>query len=414
MIISKKRNAVPVLWYTARMDKIRKVAVVLDSSHEISRKMIQGIIAWSRCHAHWDLSIVSGGPGDLRLPEMKFWHGDGIIARLPTPRIAAEIAAARLPTVLIDPNHEYCAPESPLARFSSVACDSAAVGRLAADFYLKLGYRSFAFAAAKPELDWSIDRARAFRAAVETAGGACAFLPANRLDAEREQPRLVAWLRALPPRTALFAANDHRARDILRAAAIGGIRIPEELAVLGVNDDALVCESTFPRLSSVRMDAHRAGYVAAEILAHHLAHPRAARRAGRFRPLEIVERESAGLPASDDALVLAALKIIHADAARGLRAGDIAARLHVTLRTLELHLSAAHISVKQELARRRLASAERMVRTTHAPLAEIARQHGYAGTAHFTTAYKKAFGTTPAAARRAASDESGKGGKGDR
>ena len=148
------------------MDKIRKVAVMLDSSHQISREMIFGIIDWSRHHARWDLSIISGGPNDLRLPEMRFWHGDGIIARLPTPRIAAEIAAAQLPTVLIDPNHEYCTPGSPLARFSSVVCDSAAVGRLAADFYLKLGYRSFAFAAAKPELDWSIDRARSFRAAV--------------------------------------------------------------------------------------------------------------------------------------------------------------------------------------------------------------------------------------------------------
>ena len=385
------------------MDKIRKVAVVLDSSHQISREMILGIIDWSRHHAHWDLSIVSGGPNDLRLPEMRFWHGDGIIARLPTPRIAAEIAAAQLPTVLIDPNHEYCAPGSPPARFSSVACDSAAVGHLAADFYLKLGYRSFAFAAAKPELDWSIDRARTFRAAVEAAGSVCAFLPSNRMGAEREQPRLVAWLRALPPRTAVFAANDHRARDILRAAAMGGIRIPEDLAVLGVNDDALVCETTFPRLTSIRMDAHRAGYLAAEILAHHLAHPHAARRVGLFRPVEIVERESAGLPASDDALVLAALKIIHAHAASGLRVNEIAAQLHVTLRTLELHLSAAHISIKRELARRRLASIEHMVRTTNTPLAEIARQHGYTGTAHFTTAYKKAFGTTPAAARRASS-----------
>ena len=57
-----------VLWYTTHMDKIRKVAVVLDSSHQISREMILGIIDWSRHHAHWDLSIVSGGPNDLRLP----------------------------------------------------------------------------------------------------------------------------------------------------------------------------------------------------------------------------------------------------------------------------------------------------------------------------------------------------------
>lgn len=151
------------------------------------------------------------------------------------------------------------------------------------------------------------------------------------------------------------------------------------------------------------MDAHRAGYLAAEIFAHHLAHPRAARRVGLFRPVEIVERESAGLPASDDALVLAALKIIHAHAANGLRVNEIAAQLHVTLRTLELRLSAAHISIKRELARRRLASIERMVRTTNTPLAEIARQHSYTGTAHFTTAYKKVFGTTPAAARRTSS-----------
>ncbi len=384
------------------MDRLRKIAVVLDSSHQISREMILGIIEWSRLHEHWDLSIVSGGPSDLRLPNPRLWHGDGIIARIPTRRLATEVTEARLPTVLIDPNHEHLAPGNPLAMFSRVVCDSAAVGRLAADFYLKLGYRSFAFVAAKPELDWSIDRETAFRAEIKKSHASFASLQSNQLSTERDQLRLINWLRKLPPRTAIFAANDHRARDILRAAAVAKIKIPDDLAVLGVNDDSLVCETTFPRLTSIKMDARRAGYLAAEILSHHLNMPTAARRVGMFRPIEVVERESAGLPASDDPVVLAATKIIREDAIGGLRVSDVADRLHVTLRTLELHLAAAHIPIKRELERRRLASIEKLVLTTHTPLATIASEHGYTNTTYFTTAYKKAFGTTPAAARRAA------------
>lgn len=382
------------------MNKLRKVAVVLESSHHTSRDMTLGVIEWVRSHEPWDLSITNCGTSDLRVPDLASWSGDGIISRLPNVRLATELAAANLPTVLIDPAHKYLNAPNPLSRFSSVSCDSEAVGRLAADFYLKLGYRSFAFAVANPELDWSVDRERTFREAVREAGGAFTLIKTPPLSAEREQPRLVRALRALPPRTALFAANDHRARDILRAATVAKIKVPDDLAVLGVDDDTLVCETTFPRLTSIAMDTKYAGYLAAEILAHHFAQPNAPRRAGRYLPTEIVERESAGLIASDDPLVLAALKIIREDAARGLRVSEIAGRLNVTLRTLELHFSAARISIKREIERRRLASIGRCVTTTLKPLAEIVREHGYASMPHFTTSYKKAFGITPASARR--------------
>lgn len=101
--------------YTARMvkqrprtkktarQKIPQVAILLESSHEISRGMIRGILAYVRLYGPWALHLESGGWSDQKLPDLNVWRGNGIIARVPTPKVAADVVAARLPTVLIDP-----------------------------------------------------------------------------------------------------------------------------------------------------------------------------------------------------------------------------------------------------------------------------------------------------------------------
>ena len=361
--------------------------------------MILGILDYVREHGPWNVSLIHGGPRDIHLPPADTWHGDGLIGRIPSDAVAREIAAAHLPTVLIDPEESHLKSNRRLAHCSCISCDSTATGRMVAERFLRLGFTSFAFVGGKPELDWSRRREAAFRERLAQDGFEPAVFPANRFSVEAERPRLMKWLARLPPATALFAANDLRGRDVLRAALLAGISVPEQLSVMGVNDDTIVCETSQPRLSSVKMDARRAGYVAAKMLDRLLRHPNEPRHVAYFSPLEIVERESADLPHNGDPVVIGALRIIRARAAYGLRLAEVAEQLDLSVRTLENHLTAAGISGKKEIERRRLDAVDRLVRSTRLPLAEIARQCGYATLSHLSTTYRRAFGKPPGTKR---------------
>ena len=117
---------------TARQ-KIPQVAILLESSHEVSRGMLRGILDYVRLYGPWALHLDSGGANDQKMPDLRVWRGSGIIARIPNGRVAAEIVAARLPTVLIDPVETYLDAAHPLSRCCRVQCDSTAVARRAAD-----------------------------------------------------------------------------------------------------------------------------------------------------------------------------------------------------------------------------------------------------------------------------------------
>ena len=379
------------------MNRIPKVAVILESSHQTARSMIMGILDYVREHGPWDLRLMPGGGRDLYIPSPEVWPGDGIIARIPSDRTARDIVASGLPTVLIDPQDAYLEATSPLARFSSVSCDSIAVGNMAADWFLGLGYTSFAFVGSLPARDWAIRRRKAF--AARLAGFKCAAYNIRRHAVEAGRPSLERWLGRLAHGTALFAENDEIAREVLNAAMEAGLRVPDDLAVLGVNDDPLTCETSLPKLSSIRRDTRRAGYVAAKLLARHMRNPHAERRMAFFRPLEIVERQSAGIVHAEDPLVADAMKLVYELGANGVRVTEIAAHLGVTVRTLEHHMVVSGISLKNEIARRRLAAVDKLVRSSSLPLAEIARRCGFATVPYFSTVYRRTFGVTPGTAR---------------
>ena len=131
-----------------------------------------------------------------------------------------------------------------------------------------------------------------------------------------------------------------------------------------------------------------------------LRHPNEPRHVAYFSPLEIVERESSDLPHNGDPVVIEALRVIRAKAAHGLRLADVAGALGLSVRTLENHLTAAGISGKKEIERRRLETVDRLVRSTRLPLADIARQCGYATLSHLSTTYRRAFGMPPGVVRQ--------------
>ena len=402
------------------MPAMKRVALLMESSLEVSREILAGVIAYSREHEPWQLDFTPGGIGDQRLP--RGWEGDGILARVPNAREARRLAVHPAPKVLFDPLDAFVAPGEPLAGCVRMENDHRAVGRLAADYFLAHGFRHFGFvpavlssapqmryatsAAAEP--NWSRLRREGFAARLAEAGHALAVCPkpsSRRAESwPLERAEVARWLARLPKPLAVFTPHDARGRQVIDACRTAGVSVPYAAAVLAVNDDPTLCETCLPPLASVRLDARRAGSRAAAALAALMdgRHPPA--RHLSYPPERVVPRDSAQPMQTDDMRVIAVLERIREVEGLSLRARELASEAGVSLKTLERRFHAAlGRSVGDVIRTTCLGTVRRLVETTDLPFAEITRRAGQLSASHLAAAFRARFGLTMSEARQRAS-----------
>ncbi|MDO5552849.1 MAG: substrate-binding domain-containing protein [Planctomycetia bacterium] len=397
-------------------NKAPKIAVILESSHEVSRAMIRGIFKFARIHGDWRIEIAAGGPGDLRLPNRQIWRGDGIIGRLPNATVVQQIVDSRLPFVGVDPPDWCLNTEHPLAACPGVRCNSKAVGIRAAEYLMNLGFDHYAFVGVLEDTNWSRVRREFFVRTLADANFHCHIycppsqknsrqeypmpnLPDNDLFLVKERRKLTEWLKKLPKPIALFAANDHRARIVLEACADAGIHAPYEIAVLGVNNDELICQTTFPSLSSIALSAEEAGYVAANMMSDLLTGS-LSRNSGKthiFDPQNIVERGSTLSVSVTNPKLIQAIEFIRLNAGLNMQVVDVAKHIGVTRQWAErLFQSEWNCSVHEEISKVRLRTIRSMVADTEMTFGEIAQTCGFESANHLRNLFKKEYGTTMA------------------
>ena len=284
----------------------------------------------------WHVQIVNDADAeDAAREAIGFWKPVGIIAGAGegtqgvTPAVAGGV-----PTVHFD-----C---DPAAVWSGVGVnlDDSAVAAAALRELRDCGFSDFAYVPSAEAIHWSVFRGALFRDMAEAGGaGACGVFP----SVPDEPPlvrraRLGAWLRGLPAKCGLFAANDFTAEEVLVAARMEEIAVPSRLAVVGVDDNPDICLSTVPTLTSVAVDYKAGGRKVAELLADMIAHPR--RRNRRERVLygapSVVRRASTTLLRRRDPRVGRALDFIRRNAASGLSVDDVAAAMGCSRRLAEL------------------------------------------------------------------------------
>ena len=393
----------------------------METSLEVSRNMLRGIIRYIREHGNWTLDLTPGGIADQHLPDN--WNGNGIIARIPSVKEAARLAAHPAPKVILDPQATFSEPSHPLASCARLACDHDAVGREAADHFLSRGFKQFAYlgpvlsstlqmqydSTGLQEPNWSIARREAFAAHLAAHGFACHVYPlprARRLSANwnLEMPHVIRWLQQLPKPIAVFAPHDARGRQIADACQAAGIPVPYRLAILTVNNDTDLCETSLPPLSSIPLDAEAAGYRAAEALDGLMKGHRPAKREIRYNPLPVVVRASSANTQTDDPLVIELLEYVRQTHGFNLRVSELASRYHVTVRTLENRCRKALGRSAGDILRETcLESVRALVVETDRPFSEIARTCGQLSAAHLAAMFRRRYGITMSAMRRASS-----------
>ena len=317
-----------------------KTVLYFQATGKVSaRQKLEGVYAYGREHG-WNVQVIESGVSERKATELaRFWEPDGIIVECGSSQNHfAPAIFGKVPVIFLDRN-----PKTLRTAALCVTHDSVATAKVAARELLSLKLESYAYVPWPEPRFWSEEREAGFAAALRLNGHGYAHFAgkAKTADVRALQKELGAWLANLPLPVGVFAANDFMAAQVAAATNRIGLKIPEDIALVGVDNDELLCENTKPTLSSVMPDFRSAGEKAAALLDRRLDNPRMRPTSETFGPLRLVRRASTNRIKRIDREVLTALDLIRREACNGLKARDVAACFPCTRRMAEIRFRAA-------------------------------------------------------------------------
>jgi LacI family transcriptional regulator len=376
-----------------------QVMLLLEMSNKINRDRIQGILRYERLYGPWRLHIVEGKRFEQPLRDLRSLGVDGVIAGTTLTELLEPIMRARVPTVLFDPLDPHATEAYPQFRYSTVCCDSAHVGRLGAEYLLEQGFTQFAFVSDIWDSNWSLKRRDGFVRRLDEAGLTChvyeSLSEAAKSDWGVEQKGMSSWLSKLPKPIGLLAANDVRGRQVLDTCLMAGLSVPDQLAVLGVDNDELICATTNPPMTSILRDTDGSGYYAAQMLDRLIRGRNRKSESLLYGPLRVVGRQSTEKLQFTDRLAVKAVEFIRINAGIGMKVGDVVKHLNVSRRLAELRFrQAVGHSIHDELQNARLAQVRRLLQETDLSIAEITEHCGYESESYLGLVFRKNLNVT--------------------
>lgn len=378
---------------------VRRVALLIETTRTYTRELLAGVRRYVAEQGPWSTFVELRALDSSPPPWLRAWDGDGILCRTFSREMANAVRETGLPAVELRSTH--LAHNRPF-----VGMDNRHVGEVVAEHFLNRGYRHFAAYTLDTETFFQ-ERSENFVGTLESRGHSCALLPSkgdrSQRDWEKSQRRLVDWLSSLPKPVGIFAANDQLGVRLLDACQRAGIAVPEEVAVVGAENEETLCEFTTPPLTSVQFDGRLVGYRAAATLDILMSGGRDVPEEILVEPRGIVVRGSSDDLVINDHLVAHAVRLIRENAGRGVTVGKICRRLNISRSTLERRMSASlDRTPKAEILRVRFQEVERLLRDTDLTIETIADQTGFAHCHYLQTAFKERLGRTPGEYRRAA------------
>jgi len=386
--------------------KLPRVALLIESSRTYGRGLVQGIAQYGHVHGPWSFFIIErdlhGGVPEL----VKTLQVDGVIARIEDEAMAAQLQSLGCPVVDV-------LGQASFETIPSFDTDASAVAALAASFFLQAGFQHFAYVG-YPGIPFSDRRKAAFARQVVQHNRRLRLAPPlpefrgpKHIQAVERQgiageKALARWLRKQPRPLAVLACNDVCAQQVLNACREYGLRVPEEIAVMGVDNDDVLCNVCDPPLSSVEPDTQRLGYEAAAMLHRMMSGENPGHTMTLVPPTRLVERASTDTVAIDDPVAVAALRYIRDHLAEGIAVKDVEAHVQRSRSDLEKRFRRwLRTSVRAEILRRRLDRVCGLLRDTELGLEQITQKAGFATAAHLCRLFQKKYAQTPMGYRRA-------------
>jgi LacI family transcriptional regulator len=374
-----------------------RIGLVFSHSLAYCRGVLRGIKRYAETAPHW--SFLSVSPDRHSLRTLHSLRPSAVIAHIFSEELARGLS--RLGVAVVN----VCGvlPEAPAPR---IGVDDPQCGALAAEHLLERGLRHFGFIGHRDH-GYSVRREAGFREAVERAAagvrsyyepGQRPFDPMGRLWA---QDRAVQqWVRALPKPVGIFAPNDIWGVQLTEVCLRAGLHVPEDVAILGVDDDDLLCEFARPSLSSIALPTQRIGYEAAAELDRLLTGKHLRTRPLLLPPLGAIARRSTDILAVEDEDVVAALRFIRAHGHKPIRVSDLLQEVPASRRFLERRFrKVLGRSILEEIRGVHVERARQLLAQTDLPLYAVAARAGFTDGKQFSTVFRKIMAMTPSAFR---------------
>ena len=340
----------------------------ISSTRHTCGTRLEGIYRYARVR-DWHVQVVERAFHKVNVREqIHFWRPIGVIAECGSGADELTVSAfGGLPVVYFDADRERRGPGY------YVGSDSAVVAKLAAEHLLALGLKNYAYVGFRIPMFWVRERRDAFVATLAKSGHGChVFDTGLEQIAHVRQAELAKWVQGLPRPCGVFAANDYVGEELLNICAQQGISVPDELAVIGVDNDEAVCENTTPTLSSIAPDFEQGGYLAAELLGRLVDGAKLKPRFVTFGATSVVTRRSTRRIVCDRKRIAEAVEMIRVKACEGISVPDVVAVIGEPRRTAEMHFrEATGRSIHEEIDEVRFAKVFELLKNPRQSLGSI-------------------------------------------
>ena len=381
------------------MQKIPKIAILVDPARAADRKILRGIYKYANLHGPWDLSGILprysfGRPTPIFsraatkakfLAHLKLRKHDGIIARLDTHKQAEDILPASVPKIIMPIWKKF-------PGYCNLISDETPIGKAVAEHLLDRGFRYFAYCGFMFK-----KRGESFGKEIADAGFQTYFYkPSSRKNQGLSEIKLnsfIKWLKRLPKPVGIMIPNDDTGQYVFEACKRAGVHVPEEAAIIGVGNDEMVCELSLPPLSSVDFNYTQAGYKIAEKLDQMMAEENPPIEDIELHVIGVVNRKSTDILAIEDREVAEAVRFIQEHTREGINVSDVCTGLAISRRVLEKRFrKVLKRSILDEIRRVRVGQITRMLLETNMSITQIALSLGYPTDKHIGRYFKKIKG----------------------
>jgi LacI family transcriptional regulator len=366
---------------------MKRIVLLVETSREFGRQLIIGIARYARLNGPWSFYKEAI---DLKssIPHLTSWKPDGIIMR--DTLIPKELLKLKKPTILAIHSSRY--PKI----LPVIKTDSSSIAKMASDHLVEKGFKNYAFCGFD-DYDWSNDRKSFFCRFNKEAGyRTFVYVQPKSLKThywEKEQRHVSEWIKTLPKPVGILACNDDRGQHILEVCKLIGLKVPEDVAVVGVDNDPMICEIGDPPLTSIALNVESSGFEAAKLLDQLINGKKMCGQQIITTASHVVQRQSSDILAVNDAEVAAAIHFIKENAKNKILVRDVVATTGVSRRTLEQRFrKTIHRSIYDEIRKVRVEWISKLLLETNLPISKITSLFNFTDVEHISRYFKKEKG----------------------
>lgn len=374
-----------------------RLILLTDYTESFSYNLLKGILAYSRQTEPWVICRMphtykqtQGMEGVLRWA--KAWKADAVIGRFDNDDNVLLLKENGLIVMAQDYKNRF-------TEIPNITGNYLKAGRMGADFFIRKGFKHFAYYGYHDAV-WSQERCEGFRQILAEHGMEQNLSIYDKQSVDEvwfdETPSLLAWLRSLPHPTALMACDDNQGNRITEICKIHNLRVPEQISILGVDNDKIICNISDPPLSSISQNIEKGGYEAAALIERIYKGEESDPQDVVIEPVTIVNRLSTDYYPTNDPYILTVLSYVHQNINRPIHVEDLVKLVPMSRRLLEIRFrEATRQSIHQYIATLKMERFAQLLKTTTEPVGDVAAQVGIENLKNLSRQFKTTKGCTP-------------------